>query len=129
MTLEEIKEAVLAGRTVHWQSESYEVVYIAGKWLIRCGRNKHCIGLTWSDNVTLNGREEDFRIKKTRAEELQEQLDKALTEWDDHYITVMGADELEVCLAVRRSAERVHELVSEYRDLRSKEWSDAATVR
>jgi hypothetical protein len=124
MKLEEIKAAVLAGRTVHWQSDAYEVLYIGGvrdTWLINCRSNNHSIGLTWTDNVTLNGREEDFYIKKTREEELRAQIDKVLTAFDTHFVDVMGADDGDASYTVRRSAERVHVLVSEYRNLRAKE--------
>lgn len=64
MTLEEIKEAVLAGRKVCWASEAYDVIHDSvGQWLIRCNINESCIGLTWRDGVTMNGKPEDFFIK------------------------------------------------------------------
>ena len=34
MTLDEIKSAVLAGKTVCWANEGYEVVHTNGQWLI-----------------------------------------------------------------------------------------------
>lgn len=34
MTLDEIKSAVLAGKTVCWANEGYEVVRTSGQWLI-----------------------------------------------------------------------------------------------
>jgi hypothetical protein len=32
------------------------------QWLIKCELNDHCIGLTWRDGVTMNGKPEDFFI-------------------------------------------------------------------
>jgi hypothetical protein len=67
MTLQEIKNAVEAGKTVHWSNEGYCV--IKGKrsqeWLIvwQLGTlQENCIGLTWRDGVTMNGKEKDFYI-------------------------------------------------------------------
>ena len=64
MTLQEIKNAVLAGKTVHWMNSGY-VVYedSEGQWFIVCTANDSAIGLTWLDGVTLNGKEEQFYIK------------------------------------------------------------------
>lgn len=63
MNLEQIKTAVLAGKTVHWASTLYVVVQDnAGQWLIVCTANKSTIGLTWQDGVTLNGREDQFFV-------------------------------------------------------------------
>jgi hypothetical protein len=65
MTLQEIKDAVLAGKTVHWASKAYVVVKDnVGQWLIECRLNESCIGLTWSDGVTMNGKEDEFFIAK-----------------------------------------------------------------
>lgn len=62
MTLNEIKQAVEAGKTVHWATRSYRVVKDSiGQWLIECD-NGHCIGLTWQDGVTVNGRPEQFFV-------------------------------------------------------------------
>lgn len=64
MTLQEIKDAVNSGKKVYYQNLAYEV--IVGKnnqWLIKCTINGMCIGLTWADDVTLNGKESDFFIK------------------------------------------------------------------
>lgn len=64
MNLNQIKSAVESGKKVFWANTAYEVVKDnLGQWLIiyRKGeRNENCIGLTWRDGVTLNGREEDF---------------------------------------------------------------------
>lgn len=59
MTLEEIKKAVDAGKTVHWLSEVYTVIKDdLGRYLIKCGSNY--IGLTWSDGIRMHGKEEEF---------------------------------------------------------------------
>ena len=61
MTLQEIKDAVLAGRTVHWKNESYEVTRDkVGQWFIVCRFNGSLSGLTWSDGVTMSEKPEDF---------------------------------------------------------------------
>ncbi len=63
MTLSEIKAAVSAGRTVHWKQPTYRVICSLGQWLIACEFNGHCIGLTWTDGVTMNGKPEDFYVR------------------------------------------------------------------
>jgi len=62
MKLQEIKDAVLSGETVHWRSALYKVIYAEkiNEFLIKCTENDTCIGLTWKDEVTMNGKEEDF---------------------------------------------------------------------
>lgn len=61
MTLEEIKAAVDAGKTVHWANQGYEVIRgESGEYLIRCRHNGHCTGLAWSGG--LNGKPEDFYV-------------------------------------------------------------------
>ena len=61
MTLEQIKAAVEAGHKVYWKNKAYEVIKDSvGQWLIRCNFNDYCIGLTWTDEVTMNGKPEDF---------------------------------------------------------------------
>jgi hypothetical protein len=65
MKLQEIKQAIEDGKTVNWSNSLYEVVKSKyGELLIRCKNNDHCIGLTWQDGVTMNGKEEDFFIKQ-----------------------------------------------------------------
>ncbi len=51
MNLTEIKTAVMAGKTVHWASDAYVVIYAPRieEFLIKCLLNDHCIGLTWKD--------------------------------------------------------------------------------
>lgn len=61
MTLEEIKAALDAGTEVYWMSKAYQVIKDSkGQYLIKCIPNGICIGLTWTDEVTMNGKEEDF---------------------------------------------------------------------
>jgi hypothetical protein len=63
MKLQEIKDAVLDGRTVHWKNHLYRVVCDSiGQWLIVCPSTKGCWGLTWADETTMNGKEEDFFV-------------------------------------------------------------------
>lgn len=64
MTLEEIKVAVRAGKTVCWQSRAYVVVHTPAidQWLIQCTLNGSCSGLTWADGVTVNGEPQDFFV-------------------------------------------------------------------
>ena len=70
MKLQEIKEAVLAGKTVHWKSGGYEVMRDkVGQWFIICCFNGSLTSLTWADGVTMNEREEDFFLGEGRANE------------------------------------------------------------
>jgi hypothetical protein len=71
MTLNEIKKAVRDGKQVRWATPIYEVINPIKsptldaneeQWLIRCTANNSCIGLTWQDNVTMNGEESEFYI-------------------------------------------------------------------
>jgi hypothetical protein len=65
MTLDEIKAAVERGETVHWANTGYRVIKDSiGQWLIICDHNQSCIGLTWMDGVTMNGKPEDFFVKE-----------------------------------------------------------------
>lgn len=66
MSLAEIKAAVERGETVHWQNGLYSVIKDnIGQWLVRCSSNGHCWGLTHRDQVTVNGKPEQFYTKKT----------------------------------------------------------------
>ena len=59
MNLEQIKQAIADGKKVYWASLLYEVIKDnRGEYLIKCGAS--CIGLTWADNVTMNGKESEF---------------------------------------------------------------------
>lgn len=70
MTLQEIKDAVESGKTVHWATKAYTVIkdqLSDGKhqWLIGYNdgqRDANYIGLTWRDGVTVNGRPEQFFV-------------------------------------------------------------------
>jgi hypothetical protein len=70
MTLQEIKDAVEAGKTVHWASTAYTVIKDnlrdgTHQWLIAYNdgqRDAYYVGLTWRDNVTVNGSPEQFFI-------------------------------------------------------------------
>jgi hypothetical protein len=63
MTLDQIKEAIAQGKRVCWASEAYDVIRTkSGEYLIVCSLNNNAIGLTWTDDVTVNGKPEDFFI-------------------------------------------------------------------
>lgn len=63
MTASQIKAAVDSGKKVYWSHKGYEVIKDRiGQYLIVCLQNKHCIGLTWQDGVTLNGNGSQFFI-------------------------------------------------------------------
>lgn len=63
MTLQEIRQAVVEGKTVYWSNPAYVVIVDRlGQWFIRCEFNGHCIGLTWQDGKTLNEKPEEFYI-------------------------------------------------------------------
>ena len=60
MNLEQIKQAIADGKKVYWASALYQVIKDdKDQYFIKCS-NGHCIGLTWADNKTLNGKESDF---------------------------------------------------------------------
>lgn len=70
MTLDEIKAAIAAGKTVHWANEGYVVIKDKiGQYLIMYTGNRHCIGLTWADGVTMNGTPEQFFVGKPAVDE------------------------------------------------------------
>lgn len=61
MTLQEIKKAVNEGKTVCWATPAYRVIKDSiGQYHIICLLNNQYIGLTWRDDVTLNGEEQEF---------------------------------------------------------------------
>jgi len=64
MDVNEIKQAVDDGKKVFWGNDNYEVIKGASGYLIKSKFNNHCIGLTWLDGVTLNGKEEEFFIEE-----------------------------------------------------------------
>lgn len=66
MTLPEIKNAVMNGKTVNVGNENYIVICSKhNNWLIKCPSNGYCIGLTWEDETTLNDKEENFYISES----------------------------------------------------------------
>ncbi len=69
MTLEEIKTAVDNGKTVRWKNSGYEVIKFKGHYYVRCLANGYTIGLTWSDDVNLNGKEEDYLLVEPEPQE------------------------------------------------------------
>ena len=74
MNLGQIKKAVRDGQTVCHQTPNYHVILHTFKsgeeqWLIKSMSNNHCIGLTWADETTLNGKEEEFYILPNDEEE------------------------------------------------------------
>lgn len=69
MNLQEIKDALAAGKRVFWSNRAYEVIHDTkngcNQYLIvyMHGTDRaNCIGLTWQDGVTMNGRPEEFFI-------------------------------------------------------------------
>lgn len=74
MTLQEIKDAVEFGKIVHWSNHAYRVIKDTQveppQWLIFCDINRNCIGLTWRDGQTLNGKEDEFFCEDPRMQDL-----------------------------------------------------------
>ncbi len=63
MNLQEIKDAIAAGKRVCWSNHGYDVILDnVGQYLIKCSFNNHCIGLTHLDGVTMNGEPDEFFI-------------------------------------------------------------------
>ena len=63
MTLDEIKSAIDSGKRVYQHHKGYEVIKDnLGQYLITYKYNDFCIGLTWRDGVTMNGKEEEFFV-------------------------------------------------------------------
>ena len=64
MTLLEIKTAIDNGKIVYWNNPSYIIKKDKiGQWFIFSQFTNSYIGLTHMDNITLNGREEEFYIR------------------------------------------------------------------
>ena len=65
MNLQQIKQAILGGKTVHWSTNNYIVMQDSKQqYNIACVSNGSMIGLTWLDGTTLNGKESEFYIKE-----------------------------------------------------------------
>lgn len=64
MTLQEIKDAVLSGKTVHWANSLYVVRYAPklDEFQVVCTLNDYTNGLTHRDGVTMNGKPEEFYV-------------------------------------------------------------------
>lgn len=66
MKLQEIKEAVDAGKTVRWINSRYKVIKSKnGGYMIGCdvgSFGESYIGLTHRDGITMNGEEKDFFV-------------------------------------------------------------------
>ncbi|MCB0448430.1 MAG: hypothetical protein KDD03_13165 [Gelidibacter sp.] len=61
MNLQQIKTAIEEGKNVYWSSGIYKVTKDKyNQYFIHCTLNNHCIGLTWQDGTTMNGKEEEF---------------------------------------------------------------------
>lgn len=61
MNIAQITNAVTSGTPVYWSSTNYKIIKDSkGQFLIECQSNGHCIGLTYLDGKTLNGKESDF---------------------------------------------------------------------
>jgi hypothetical protein len=69
MKATEIRRALDEGLRVFWGDRSYEVIRgkRSGDCFIRSAVTGHCICLTRSDGVTLNGQESDFFVEQTPA--------------------------------------------------------------
>lgn len=64
MTLQEIKQAVLSGQTVHWSNDRYIVKSAAADYFYIIDKyNESCVCLTHRDGVTMNGSEDQFYIE------------------------------------------------------------------
>ena len=63
MTLQEIKQAVDAGKRVHWSNAGYAVTRDRlGQYLITFKKNGSTIGLTNRGGIQLNGQPDEFFI-------------------------------------------------------------------
>jgi hypothetical protein len=72
----EIISAINDGQRVFWKSNAYEVIKDSkNQYLIQCAHNGHCIGLTWADGQTLNGKESDFYAESTHDNHFLMMLD------------------------------------------------------
>ncbi len=69
MNLQEIKNAVDSGVIVHHHHAGYRVIKGAAGYMISNVYNNNCIGLTWRNGVTMNGKEADFYIPETEDRE------------------------------------------------------------
>lgn len=61
MNLEQIRQAVKLGLTVHWKNAGYTVHDNHVVWMFGTPK-ANSIGLTWTDGKTMNGQPEDFYV-------------------------------------------------------------------
>ena len=64
MTLQEIKSAVDAGKTVHWHNNRYKVIKDRYGYLTIDVHNESCIGLCRKDTGELIGNPDEFFIEE-----------------------------------------------------------------
>jgi hypothetical protein len=64
MNLHEIKRAASEGLAVYWGTRDYVVEHVrdGDRYFIKSLATGHAIALTWSDGLTLNGKEEEFFV-------------------------------------------------------------------
>ena len=63
LTPNQIKDAVLAGKTVHWMSDLYTVSFRHGEWNLDCDSSDSTWGLIKADGTFYNGYQaEDFFV-------------------------------------------------------------------
>lgn len=95
MTLSQIKRAVDEGTPVYWSNKGYTVIKNSrtGDYLIK-HTGGHCIGLTWADGQTMNGREEEFFVDKPVAQQIasiEDEVDEMTREEvEAKYQSIMG---------------------------------------
>ena len=74
MNLTEIKSAIAQGKKVFWSTTAYQIIKDSvGQYLIIYNRGG-CIGLTWQDGVTLNGKESEFFALNYRIQAKQQDI-------------------------------------------------------
>lgn len=64
MNLAQIKAAIAAGQVVHWMNHGYTVTKDRNGNYLTAYHNGDCIGLTYTDGVTLNGQERQFFLRE-----------------------------------------------------------------
>ena len=65
MNLQQIKQAIADNKIVYWSNNNYTVIIdTKDQYMIECLINNSCIGLTWLDGTTLNGKESEFYIRE-----------------------------------------------------------------
>lgn len=64
LTLDDIKELVNAGYTVHWKNTGYRVVYACNEYLLRCDKNGAVVALVSQRTGNLVENPRDFFIGK-----------------------------------------------------------------